>query len=263
MSIPLIVAHRGASSHAPENTLAAFRAAIAVGADGVEFDVQLTKDGVPVVFHDHDLKRIASTREKVRDMTASQMGSVDVGKWFENRTGDPAFVGECVPPLTSVLASLGNFRGRIYVELKADEGDVRSLVEAVCDAIKDSPLLPQMIVKSFRLGVMPEVRRLLPEAKTAALFAPTIMEYLRRKKHIIALARKFGADELSLHRVLATKKLCSLAVDAGMPVTIWTADNPKWIERAKHRGVHAIITNDPAKMLRMRRLETFDRADDL
>jgi glycerophosphoryl diester phosphodiesterase len=252
VSTPLIIAHRGASSHAPENTLAAFRAAIDAGADGVEFDVQLTKDGVPVVFHDYDLRRIGSTGRKVCDLTAEEIARVDVGKWFESKSGNSDFVGESVPTLASVLDLLAGFHGRVYIELKADNKDTIGLVDAVCDAIRDSPLLPQMIVKSFRLSVIPEVGERLPEVKTAALFAPKVMDYLRRKKHIIALARELGADELSLHCSLASKKLCSLAADAGIPLTIWTAENTKWIERARDRGVHAIITNDPAKMLAAR-----------
>jgi glycerophosphoryl diester phosphodiesterase len=252
VSTPLIIAHRGASAHAPENTLAAFRAASDAGADGVEFDVQLTKDGVAVVFHDYDLRRIASTDRRVCDMTAEEVVRIDVGKWFETKTGNSSFVGECVPTLSFVLNLLAAFPGRIYIELKAEEGNASPLVAAVCEAIKDSPLLPQMIVKSFRLNVIPEIRERLPEVKTAALFAPKVMDYLRRKKHIIALARELGADELSLHRSLASKKLCSLAVDAGMPVTIWTADNTTWISLARDRGIHAIITNDPAKMLAAR-----------
>jgi glycerophosphoryl diester phosphodiesterase len=252
VSTPLIIAHRGASAHAPENTLAAFQAAIDAGADGIELDVQLAKDGVAVVFHDYDLKRVASRNDEVRAVTAAEMGNVDVGQWFEKKTGNSAFVGECVPTLASVLELLATVRPRIYIELKAEEGDASLLVAAVCGSIKDSPLLPQMIVKSFRLSVIPEVRERLPEVKTAALFAPTVMDYLRRKKHIVEIARELGADELSLHRSLASKKLCSLAADAGMPITIWTADNPRWIDRARERGIQAIITNDPSKMFAAR-----------
>jgi glycerophosphoryl diester phosphodiesterase len=78
------------------------------------------------------------------------------------------------------------------------------------------------------------------------------LNYLRRKKFIVQLAREFGADELSLHRSLATKKLCSLAAAAKMPVTVWTTDNPKWIDRARMRSINALITNDPTKMLTAR-----------
>ena len=79
---PLIIGHRGASAHAPENTLAAFRMAIDAGADGIEFDVQLAKDGVPVVIHDFDLKRTGAYDVRVADLTSAELSGVDAGSWF-------------------------------------------------------------------------------------------------------------------------------------------------------------------------------------
>ena len=102
----------------------------------------------------------------------------------------------------------------IYIELKPNENDFRELSKAVCDVIRSSPLLPQMIVKSFKLAAIPEVRHHLPKVQTAALFAPQIMDFLRRRKHILAIAREFGADQISLHHSLVTRKLVSLATDA-------------------------------------------------
>jgi glycerophosphoryl diester phosphodiesterase len=252
---PLIVAHRGASAHAPENTLAAFRAAIAAGADGIEFDVQLAGDGVPVVIHDFDLKRTASRSGRVSDLTSRQIAEIDVGSWFNaNRPkrAKPEFASETVPTLAQLLDLLGGFAGIIYIELKCDETNFKPLAAAVCDLIRSSPMLPRMIVKSFRLGAIPEVRHLLPEVQTAALFEPSIMTVLRRRKHIIAIAREFGADQVSLHRSLATPYLCALAAKAQMPVTVWTVDNPKWLGLCKKRGIGAVITNDPHRMIQAR-----------
>lgn len=252
---PLIIAHRGFSALSPENTLAAFQMAIEARADGVEFDVQLSKDGLPVVFHDFDLRRIAKRKVKIRDLSAYELTDVDVGAWFNHKHKKHAeddFAGEGIPTLHSVIEMLSDFKGKVYIELKADEFNVRELTAAVCELIKSSPFLPQIILKSFRLAAIPEVRRLLPGVQTAALFAPQIMDYLRRRKHIIALAKEFGADQISLHRALATAKLTSLAAHAGLPVTVWTVDDPKWIDRSRKRGVTALITNDPAKMLAAR-----------
>jgi len=85
MTRPLIIAHRGASARAPENTLAAFQMAIDAGAEGVEFDVRLAKDDVPVVIHDHDLKRVGSLNERVASLTSNELGRIDVGSWFNHR----------------------------------------------------------------------------------------------------------------------------------------------------------------------------------
>lgn len=253
--LPLIIGHRGASAHAPENTLAAFQMALDAGADGIEFDVQMAKDGVPVVIHDADLRRTGLRDERVSDLTSKQLAVADVGSWFNARHAKkarPGFAEETVPTLAGVLELLAGSSGLIYIELKTGGGDFRPLVAAVCDTIRDSPLLPQIIVKSFRLAAIPEVRHLLPAVQTAALFEPSIMNILRRRKYIIAMAREFGAHQISLHRSLARPGLTALAADANMPVTVWTADDPKWIARCRRRGVGALITNDPMRMLAAR-----------
>ncbi|MFZ1700772.1 MAG: glycerophosphodiester phosphodiesterase family protein [Pyrinomonadaceae bacterium] len=252
---PLIIAHRGASAYAPENTLAAFQMAVDAGADGVEFDVQLAKDGVPVVIHDTGLRRTARREEMVADLTSTQLGKVDVGSWFNLAHPNLAraeFAAQQVPTLARVLTLLGSSSSSIYIELKCDESTYKPLAAAVCDVIRDSPLLPRLIVKSFKLAAIPEVRCLLPTVQTAALFEPSIATILRRRRYIIAMAREFGAHRLSLHYSLATRKLTALAAEAGMPVTIWTADNVKWIRRCKKQDIEALITNDPAKLLAAR-----------
>lgn len=255
MTRPLIIAHRGASAHAPENTLAAFQMSIDAGAEGVEFDVQLAKDGVPVIIHDETLKRTASRPERVADLTSQQLSNINVGSWFNRRFPRKArtkYLNETVPTLKQVLKVLIDFSGLIYIELKANETDFRDLSAAVCGEIRDSALLPQMIVKSFKLGAIPEVRHRLPQVQTGALFAPEIMHYLRRREHIISLAREFGSDQLSVHYSLITPRLCRLAVEAKMPLTIWTVDDPKWLARCQRLGIGALITNDPARLLAAR-----------
>ncbi|MEP6947132.1 MAG: glycerophosphodiester phosphodiesterase family protein [Acidobacteriota bacterium] len=244
--VPLIIGHRGASAHAPENTLAAFQMAIAAGADGIEFDVQLSRDGVPMVIHDATLERTGGRPEAVADLTADELASVDAGSWF-----GPKFRGERIPTLSEVLELCRGMR-RIYIELKVNVPDFAPLAAAVCDTIRSSPDLPQMIVKSFRLGAIPLVRQSLPEVQTAALFEPTILDYLRRRKFMLALAREFGAHQISIHHSLITRKLTRLADEVQMPVTVWTTDNPKWVRRAQARGIAALITNDPKRLLRER-----------
>lgn len=253
--LPLIIGHRGASSFAPENTLAAFQMALDLGADGVEFDVQLARDGVPVVIHDDNLNRTGLREESVADLTSKQLAGIDVGSWFNAkypRRANAGFANETVPTLAGVLNLLKNSTGPVYIELKCGEATYKPLAAAVCDAIRDSPMLPRMIVKSFKLAAIPEVRHGLPAVQTAALFEPSIMTILRRRRYMIAMAREFGAHQISLHYSLATSKLTTLAAEAQMPVTIWTADDPKWIERCRQRAIGALITNDPAKMVPLR-----------
>ncbi len=251
-NFPRVIAHRGSSAHAPENTLAAFQLALDVGADGVEFDVQLARDGVPVVIHDATLERTGLRPQRVAELTSKQLAKVDIGSWFNKKfpkRAKPQFAAETVPTLTRVLDLLSDTKGLIYIELKCGDADFEPLAKAVCNVIRESHLLPQIIVKSFKLAAIPVVRFYLPDVQTAALFEPTIMDFLRRRKHILAIAREFGAHQISLHYSLVTRKLVALATEADMPVTIWTADDPKWKKRCTKLGIRALITNDPARFI--------------
>ncbi len=148
---------------------------------------------------------------------------------------------------------LHDYQGLIYIELKCKETNVAKLVEAVCREIAGSHLLPNIIVKSFRLQAIPEIRWHCPDVKTAALFAPKIMTILRKEKYLLKLAQEFKADQVSLHYTLVTRKLTQKAEKKNFPITIWTADNPLWIKRALKLGISAIITNNPARLLAKRR----------
>ena len=249
---PLIIAHRGDSARAPENTLIAFQRAVASGADGVEFDVRLAADGVPVVFHDPSLDRIAGVKGKVAEFTSEELRRLDAGSWFNRRRprhAEEAFVGEGIPTLAETLGSLGGYGGLVYVELKCREQDVERLTAAVCDAVNGSPLLPRVVVKSFKLRALSRSKDLLPGIRTAALFAPKIRNILRTNKHMLSLAEAARADEISVHYTLATRKLTGEARRRGLEVVIWTADNVRWVARGTDLGLKAIITNAPAKLL--------------
>jgi glycerophosphoryl diester phosphodiesterase len=249
---PLIIAHRGASAVAPENTIGAFAKAIDDEAGGIEFDVRLAADGVPVIFHDETLERIAGRQARVSELTSAELSNVDAGTWFNRghpRAYDPAFFSERIPTLSQTLRFLEGFSGRIYIEVKCDENDVGQLVNALAAVLRDSRLLPQIIVKSFTLSTLPQVRELLPNVRTAALFEPTIVTVLRKKRFIIDLAGEFGADELSLHYSLVSRGLMKQASEKAMSVTAWTVDKPGRARRLAERGVFAIITNDPGKLL--------------
>jgi glycerophosphoryl diester phosphodiesterase len=254
--MPLIIAHRGDSAHAPENTLAAFRRAAEVGADGIEFDVRLTKDGEVVVFHDSSLHRIANRKSKIIQLAAEELRTIDMGSWFNRKKqalADPQFAHERIPTLAETLSALEAFEGLLYIELKGREEDIEGLARAVCGLIRNSPLFPQIIVKSFKLNVPPLVKEFCPGARTAALFAPKVRSLLRKNKHLLDIAEETGADEISVHYTLATRKVCDEAARRGMDVVIWTADHARWIRRGMELSLKAIITNDPAKMLVKRR----------
>jgi glycerophosphoryl diester phosphodiesterase len=255
-ALPRIIAHRGDSSHAPENTLAAIRMAADRGAEGVEFDVRLSKDGVPMLIHDETLERTGGIRKEVAELTAEELSKINVGSWFNRKhpeRADDRFRAEKIPTLQDVLELLNGFKGRIYVEMKCTPADMIALPKAVCSALKRLKDRERFVVKSFNLGSLPVVRSLLPDANIAALFDVGIESLLRRKSSIPFLSSEFCANEVSLHHALATPKLCRILKDSGMPITIWTVDKVSWLEKARKLGIGAVITNDPAKMLAARK----------
>lgn len=249
---PLIIAHRGASASAPENTFAAFRQAIEDKADGIEFDVRLSKDNVPVVFHDSNLRRLAKMKQRVADMTAEELGAIDVGSWF-NRAfptrADDNFTAEKIPTLAALLEFLSDYRGLIYIELKGSDARMSALVKAVSDLLERRDSLPNVIVKSFNLEGIKIAKQILPTVRTAALFEPKILTVLQKRKRILEEAMRCGADEISIHHSMATENFVRRARENDFPVVIWTANNRAWIKRAFDFGISAIITNKPAELL--------------
>ncbi|MBX7173979.1 MAG: hypothetical protein K1X72_23615 [Pyrinomonadaceae bacterium] len=252
---PLIIAHRGASAVAPENTLAAFQKAIQEGADGLEFDVRIAKDGVPIVFHDATLRRTAQKKIGVTHFTAEELSRIDVGSWFNLKNpkkADASFSNEMIPSLEKFLEFLGDYQGLLYLELKCKDSEIATLVKNVTEIVRKSKLFPKIIIKSFKLEAIAETKKLLPEVRTAALFAPEIMTLLKKQTRLIEKAKDCLADELSLHFSLATQKIVAEAEKEGMPTIIWTADHPVWVKRASEIGLKAIITNNPARLLAKR-----------
>jgi glycerophosphoryl diester phosphodiesterase len=250
---PLIIAHRGASVVAPENTLAAFALAMESGADGIELDVRLSRDGVPVVIHDATLRRTGLCEEGVARMTAKQLGKADAGTWFNRahpKRAREEYSRECVPTLAQVFRLFQDRDARLYVEMKfgADEG-FADLTQAVARLIKEHKLHSRVVVVSFDLAAISQIKQVDPVIRTGALFEPkSDLATVVRKQRMIDAAIDRGANEILLHRSIATRSAVRLAIENDLPVVAWTVDDPKWIGRARRLGIHALITNKPALM---------------
>lgn len=252
---PLIIAHRGSSAVAPENTLAAFSRALDDGAEGVEFDVRITRDGIPVVFHDSDLKRIAGSEVRIDALTAAELADVDVGGWFNKNFEEHAkkdYSGEAIPTLESVMELLGALRGPVYVELKSVPGRSVQFSAAVGETLRKYADSHSLIVKSFDFEIVPMVKKMCPGIKTAALFEPNFLRLFGDENRLITFAGDIFADRLSIHHALATESLTKKAAEADLPVTVWTVDSPDWLERSRLLGVDSLITNNPGLLLSAR-----------
>lgn len=253
-SQPLILGHRGASAVAPENTLAAFAQAIQDGADGIEFDVRISSDGVAVVIHDDTLNRTGLVSGAVSALTAAQLQQVDVGSWFTKRSGGPAFFNETIPTLEAVFDLFASNTAVLYVEMKCDEVQAPALANAVVRQIDKQNMRGRAVVESFALSAIADVKKIDPGVRTAALFEPKLSKPIStlRRGSILKLARQHHADEIALHHTLARPKIVQAAKDEGFEIVVWTVDDVTWIERARVNGIKALISNNPHLMAEAR-----------
>ena len=243
---------------APENTLAAFSRAISDGADGIEFDVRLSRDQVPVVIHDASLKRTGLVDRYVAELTAAELQQIDVGRWFAERRQTPAesFIGEKLPTLAQVFELFNVISGVLYLEMKCNAGDVAALAAEVVRLTCESRLADRVVVESFDLSAIAEVKRIDAGIRIAALFEPKLSRPIStvRRLKMVDTALGVGADEIALHHTLASPRVVEKAKHEGLEVVVWTVDNREWIRRAGALGIKALIANDPRMMVRERDL---------
>jgi glycerophosphoryl diester phosphodiesterase len=254
---PLIIGHRGASAVAPENTLTSFGRAFADGAVGIELDVRLARDGIPVVIHDASLRRTALRKGLVAETTSSELGTTEVGSWFNRARPQLAraeYTRQFVPTLDQVLAFVKNHPQAvaIYVEMKTDQAESTyvELSRAVVQLILDHALRSRVVVVSFNLKAVAQIKMIDPSIRTGALFEPRRDTVKIIRKHpMIAAARECGAEEILLHRSIANRRNVALSLEGDLLPVVWTVDDPKWVRRAESSGIHAVITNHPATMV--------------
>lgn len=259
-SAPLILGHRGASAVAPENTLAAFSQALDDGADGIEFDVRLSRDRIPVVIHDASLKRTGLAEQSVGQLTAEELQKIDVGSWFstglKKRGLSPtiSYLGENLPTLQDVFELFQTNDGLMYVEMKCEREEGPALASEVVQLTKDWGMAERVVVESFDLAAVAAVKTFDANIRTAALFEPRISQPIStlRRRRMIELAQETGAEEIALHYTLANQRTIETAKKQGLEVVVWTVDDLKWIRQARKLEIKALIANNPAEMVRHR-----------
>jgi glycerophosphoryl diester phosphodiesterase len=246
-SVPLIIGHRGASAYAPENTMVSFDLAFKEGADGIEFDVRLARDGMPVVIHDASLLRTVLLERLVEDFDSTVLSQFYAGEWFNTRYpkfARESFVWERIPTLAQVFERYTAHH--LYVEMKCEEPSRRAaLALAVVGLTREHKLSERVVVKSFEHDSLVEVKRLAPEIRTAALFGRKWPRPLVSTAKIIAEAETCGADEISLHRSLLRKATVEAAQRRGFEVIVWTANSSVLLRRAVSMNLRAVITDHP------------------
>ena len=232
---PLVVAHRGASGLAPENTLPAFRLAIAQGAPAVECDVHLSADGIPVIIHDATLDRTTNGTGKVADLPHEQLRKLDAGSWF-----GASYSRAWIPTLDETLALCAG-KATVFVELKVGGGE--ALVLAAFASFDRTPGA-EVVVITFD----PELVRLV------AHYRPSLsLGFLISRRHVeqhgveasTQFAREIGASFIAPQHHVVDEPFIEAAHKATLPVSVWTVDDPDRMSHLHRMGVDALTTNRP------------------
>lgn len=234
-----IIAHRGASFDAPENTVTAMKLAWTQKADASELDVYLSKDGKAVVIHDPNTKRVAGVDKKVVDQSLAELRALDVGKWKGAR-----FAGERLPTLEEMLATVAKGK-RILIEIKSGP----EIVPELNRLLRASGLKPEQTpIISFNAGVVAAVKKARPDLQAYWIVS---MKPAKGKKpptaeELIARAKTIGADGLDLSADAAlTAAFARKVKDAGLKLYVWTVNDPKVAKRMVELGVDGITTDRP------------------
>ena len=230
-----IQAHRGASKERPENTLAAFKRAIELNADGIELDVHLLKDGTLAVHHDGNLGRCEEPLNSIYDYDSQSIKSFSVGNKFDKR-----FKEERIPLLEEVLELLSGSTVLLNVEIKSENGFITDIQDRVVKLLNKYNMSMRSIISSFNHFILADIKDKYPEYKVGILYG---VPYYR---DIISYCRKFNFDAVHPHFGGIDEKFVSDCHKNGIMVNAWTVDTPLDIARISAYGVDYIITNDVA-----------------
>ncbi len=225
------IGHRGACGYAPENTLVSFEKAIELGCDGFEFDIQLSKDGHPMVIHDDTLERTTNGKGLVADYTLAELQQMDAGQGKAE--------GQTIPSLKDVIA-LVNKRCRLFIELKAEHSTV-AVVEHITRAVEQGWDYEHFYVCAFDHGQLLSVQKLNPRIRTCCLFAGIPVQ-------LAAMATDAGAFSINpcIHHI--TQALIDDAHRRGLKVLTWTVNHEAHIEKARSLGVDGIFSDFPDRL---------------
>lgn len=230
-----IIAHRGASHAYPENTTAAYDAALQEGADGIELDLQLSSDGVPVIFHDDRLGKLGHPRKRIRDFTLAQLQTMDTGRWF-------GAVPARLLTLDEVLEAYAR-KTRLYLEIKHTERRAirhRDLAEATARSIARHHRPDGLFVLSFHWKALACIAQLQPQVGCVRNLdnrfgAPMLRRYLVQLAGVCINIDRFD----SRHKAMLER--------LNKPLYSYTCDTPEQLQRAQQLGVGSVITNQPAR----------------
>jgi glycerophosphoryl diester phosphodiesterase len=234
MPSPWIIGHRGASGHAPENTLASFRRAVDLGATFIETDLRLSHDAQFVAMHDATLDRTSNGRGLVRDFTLAQLRELDAGSWYGSK-----FAGEKIPTLEEILNFAREADVVFYLEIKHEAG--WGVHHGVAGALRAANESARTVVISFDPSMLRNLRSLDAGLLTGLLFEKPL-------ENVVEKAQKIGARQICPRGGLVTPELLSEAQNAGLQVAAWTVNEPAQMDALISMGVNGIMTDYPDRL---------------
>lgn len=236
---PLIFAHRGAREAAPENTLPAFAKALEMGADGVELDVQCSRDGKLAVIHDFDVDKTTSGSGPVASFSMDELAALDAGSHFS-----PEFGGVGVPTLEQVFDLLQG-KCQINVEIKSRDPRGGAEVELVADLIRSRDLYEQVLVSSFNPTTLIKMRWVDKRVRLGLLYFEAMPDYLANAW----LSPIIGPEALHPYHELIDETFMAWAKEAGYAVNTWTVNGVDEARRLAGLGVDVIMTDGPDRIM--------------
>ncbi|MFC4557861.1 glycerophosphodiester phosphodiesterase [Virgibacillus kekensis] len=236
-----IFAHRGSAGTHPENTMASYREAKRVGADGIELDVHLTSDGKLAVIHDETVDRTTNGTGHIKDFTLAELKELDAGSWFTSE-----FSGETIPELGEVLAWVKQEKLLVNIELKnVFYLDYPGIEENVLQEVNRYGLKEQTVISSFNHIGLNTVRRLDSEIDCAILYSEKLYQPWN-------YAKTLGSTSLHPHLYGMNDEMIQYAEQIGCPVRPFTINEEQQIEKFIRLGCSAIITDFPERAVILR-----------
>lgn len=230
-----IIAHRGASTYAPENTIAAFKKAIEQGADAIELDVRLSKDNIPVICHDATINRTSNGKGYIHNLTLKEVKKHDFGSYFHKK-----YKNETIPTLEEVLQFIGNTPIILHIELKNGPIIPENLEQKVLEVVYRHNFQGRVVYSSFDHLSLKRLAMLDPQAKIGLLFHMNLI-------HLFDYISNTGINIHSIHpnHFYVDKEMIHQARNRNVEVNIYTVNNLKIALEYKKMGVDGLITNDP------------------
>lgn len=223
----LKIGHRGACGHAPENTLLSMQKALDFGVDGIEFDIQLSKDGEPMVIHDDTLERTTNGKGAVSDYTYKELQKFDAGK------------GEKIPHLRDIF-ELVNKRCQLFIETKAENAE-GAVAQLITEYVQKGWGYEQIEVISFNHPQLVRIRNLNPRIRTGATLIGIPIT-------LAAIAEEAGCISINPGIQYVNEAIVSDAHRRGLKVYCWTANSPRHIAKAKHLKIDGIFSDYPERV---------------